>query len=56
VVLDASTIPWKPLQAAYLAYMSACMPVLGWLATGGDASAYRYLHRRDPLRPQAARS
>jgi ubiquinone/menaquinone biosynthesis C-methylase UbiE len=23
--------------------MSACMPLLGWLATGGDASAYRYL-------------
>jgi demethylmenaquinone methyltransferase / 2-methoxy-6-polyprenyl-1,4-benzoquinol methylase len=31
------------LHAAYLAYMSVCMPVLGWLATGGDASAYRYL-------------
>ena len=43
VVLEASHIPWKPLQAAYLAYMSTCMPVLGWLATGGDASAYRYL-------------
>jgi len=43
VVLEASNIPWKPLNAAYLAYMSVCMPVLGWLATGGDASAYRYL-------------
>ena len=43
VVLEASNIAWKPLQAAYLAYMSACMPILGWLATGGDASAYRYL-------------
>lgn len=43
VVLEASNIPWKPLQRAYLAYMSVCMPVLGWLATGGDASAYRYL-------------
>ena len=43
VVLEASNIPWRPLHAAYLAYMSACMPVLGWLATGGDASAYRYL-------------
>jgi demethylmenaquinone methyltransferase/2-methoxy-6-polyprenyl-1,4-benzoquinol methylase len=43
VVLEASNIPWKPLQAAYLAYMATCMPVLGWLATAGDASAYRYL-------------
>jgi demethylmenaquinone methyltransferase / 2-methoxy-6-polyprenyl-1,4-benzoquinol methylase len=43
VVLEASNIPWRPLQAAYLAYMSVCMPVLAWLATGGDASAYRYL-------------
>lgn len=43
IVLEASNIPWRPLQAAYLAYMSVCMPVLGWLATGGDASAYRYL-------------
>jgi ubiquinone/menaquinone biosynthesis methyltransferase len=43
VVLEASNIPWRPLQLAYLAYMSVCMPVLGWLATGGDASAYTYL-------------
>lgn len=43
IVLEASHIPWKPLQVAYLAYMSVCMPLLGWLATGGDASAYRYL-------------
>ncbi|HEY5852360.1 MAG TPA: ubiquinone/menaquinone biosynthesis methyltransferase [Lysobacter sp.] len=43
IVLEASNIPWRPLQAAYLAYMSVCMPLLGWLATGGDASAYRYL-------------
>lgn len=43
IVLEASAIPWRPLQRAYLAYMSVCMPVLGWLATGGDASAYRYL-------------
>src|SRR5688572_2432792 len=43
VVLEASDIPWRPLHAAYLAYMSVCMPVLGWIATGGDASAYRYL-------------
>ena len=25
--------------------MAFCMPLLGWLATGGDASAYRYLLR-----------
>lgn len=43
IVLEASNIPWKPLHLVYLAYMSVCMPVLGWLATGGDASAYRYL-------------
>lgn len=43
VVLEASNIPWRPLHLAYLAYMSVCMPVLGWLATGGDASAYKYL-------------
>lgn len=42
-MLEASDIPWRPLQRAYLAYMSVCMPLLGWLATGGDASAYRYL-------------
>lgn len=43
VVLEASNIPWRVVHGAYLAYMSLCMPVLGWLATGGDASAYRYL-------------
>lgn len=43
IVLEASSIPWRPLHLAYLAYMSVCMPVLGWLATGGDASAYKYL-------------
>jgi demethylmenaquinone methyltransferase / 2-methoxy-6-polyprenyl-1,4-benzoquinol methylase len=43
VVLEASNIPWGPAHWAYLSYMSLCMPLLGWLATGGDASAYRYL-------------
>jgi demethylmenaquinone methyltransferase / 2-methoxy-6-polyprenyl-1,4-benzoquinol methylase len=43
VVLEASNIPWSLVQRAYLTYMSLCMPVLGWLAPGGDASAYRYL-------------
>src|SRR5262249_10413906 len=43
VVLEASNIAWPLLHRAYLLYMSLCMPALGWLATGGDASAYRYL-------------
>jgi demethylmenaquinone methyltransferase / 2-methoxy-6-polyprenyl-1,4-benzoquinol methylase len=43
IVLEASNIPLQPLHAAYLKYMSLCMPLLGWLATRGDASAYRYL-------------
>ena len=43
VILEASAIPWWPLHAAYLSYMALCMPLLGWLATGGDASAYKYL-------------
>lgn len=43
IVLEASNIPWAPLHRIYLFYMSLCMPLLGWLATGGDASAYKYL-------------
>lgn len=43
IILEASNIPVKFLNRAYLAYMSVCMPALGWLATGGDASAYKYL-------------
>lgn len=43
IFLEASNIPWRPLHRAYLAYMAVCMPALGWLASGGDASAYRYL-------------
>lgn len=43
IVLEASNIPWAALHRMYLLYMSVCMPVLGWLATGGDASAYKYL-------------
>lgn len=42
-ILEASNIPWRALHSAYLMYMAVCMPLLGWLATGGDASAYRYL-------------
>ncbi len=43
ILLEASNIPWNFLNRAYLAYMAVCMPTLGWLATGGDASAYKYL-------------
>jgi ubiquinone/menaquinone biosynthesis methyltransferase len=43
IVLEASNISWPPLQRAYLVYMAFCMPLLGWLATGGDRSAYKYL-------------
>ncbi|MFL6599896.1 MAG: ubiquinone/menaquinone biosynthesis methyltransferase [Steroidobacteraceae bacterium] len=43
IVLEASNIPLRWLHGAYLRYMSICMPVIGWIATGGDASAYRYL-------------
>jgi ubiquinone/menaquinone biosynthesis methyltransferase len=45
VVLEASNIPWLWLQRAYLLYMNLCMPVIGWIATGGDSSAYKYLLR-----------
>jgi ubiquinone/menaquinone biosynthesis methyltransferase len=43
VALEASAIvlPW--LHRLYLGYMDMCLPLIGWLATGGDASAYRYL-------------
>jgi demethylmenaquinone methyltransferase/2-methoxy-6-polyprenyl-1,4-benzoquinol methylase len=43
IVLEASHIRWPLLHRVYLLYMAICMPLLGWLATGGDASAYRYL-------------
>ncbi len=43
IILEASNIPWRFLHRAYLTYMAVCMPVLGWLATGGDSSAYKYL-------------
>lgn len=43
VVLEASniSIPW--LHRVYLLYMGLCMPVIGWIATFGDTSAYKYL-------------
>ena len=43
IVLEASNIPWRWLQRAYLLYMNACMPIIGWVATHGDSSAYKYL-------------
>lgn len=43
VVLEASNIRWAFLNRLYLIYMAICMPVLGYLATGGDSSAYKYL-------------
>lgn len=45
IVLEASNIPWSWLQRTYLLYMNLCMPVIGWIATGGDSSAYKYLLR-----------
>jgi len=41
--LEAARIPAAPLHALYLAYMRWCMPIVGRIATGGDASAYGYL-------------
>lgn len=43
IILEASTISLGWLHTLYLSYMSVCMPAIGWIATGGDASAYRYL-------------
>lgn len=43
--LEAARIPARWLHAVYLAYMSWCMPLIGRIATGGDASAYLYLLR-----------
>jgi demethylmenaquinone methyltransferase / 2-methoxy-6-polyprenyl-1,4-benzoquinol methylase len=43
ICLEASEIPIMPIHRAYLAYMKMCMPIVGWAATGGDASAYEYL-------------
>lgn len=43
LALEASAIEPAWLHDIYLKYMSVVMPTVGWLATGGDASAYRYL-------------
>lgn len=43
VILEASNIPIGWLHRVYLLYMSLVTPIIGYLATGGDGSAYRYL-------------
>ncbi len=43
ICLEASEIPLRLVHRAYLIYMRLCMPTIGWLATGGDASTYAYL-------------
>ena len=43
VILEASNIRWSWLQNSYLLYMRLVMPVIGWIATKGDTSAYKYL-------------
>jgi ubiquinone/menaquinone biosynthesis C-methylase UbiE len=45
VVLESSNIPWQWLYRAYCLYMNWCVPWIGWIATHGDASAYKYLLR-----------
>jgi len=45
VVLESSNISLPWLHRAYLLYMNLCVPVIGWIATRGDASAYKYLLR-----------
>jgi demethylmenaquinone methyltransferase / 2-methoxy-6-polyprenyl-1,4-benzoquinol methylase len=43
ICLEASEIPVRIIHRLYLIYMRLCMPVVGYVATGGDASAYHYL-------------
>ena len=43
IILESSNIPLAIAHRMYLRYMALCLPVIGWLATGGDSSAYRYL-------------
>lgn len=45
VILEASNIPWTWLHKLYLLYMRLCTPIIGWIASGGDTSAYTYLLR-----------
>lgn len=43
--LEASRIPSPLVQRFYLTYMNVCLPLMGWVATSGDRSAYDYLLR-----------
>jgi ubiquinone/menaquinone biosynthesis methyltransferase len=43
VVLESSNIPWQWLYRIYRLYMNWCVPIIGWIATRGDSSAYKYL-------------
>lgn len=43
VVLEASNIIPLWLHRIYLRYMNLCMLLIGWVATAGDASDYKYL-------------
>jgi len=45
ICMEASEIPFRPIHRAYLAYMNLCLPAIGFVATGGDHSAYEYLLR-----------
>jgi demethylmenaquinone methyltransferase/2-methoxy-6-polyprenyl-1,4-benzoquinol methylase len=43
ISLEGSNMVWPWFHRIYLLYMSVCIPIIGWIATGGDASAYKYL-------------
>ena len=43
VILESSNLPWRWIQRVYRSYMKICVPIIGWIATRGDASAYKYL-------------
>lgn len=43
IILESSKIPWNFIQVSYFAYMRVVMPFIGWAASGGDRSAYKYL-------------
>jgi len=55
IILEASNIRWTMLNKLYLYYMAICMPIVGYVATGGDSSAYRYLLQALPPRTPAQR-
>lgn len=55
VVLESSNIPWQWLFHFYKMYMHWCVPIIGWIATHGDASAYKYLLKGMEKFPTAER-